>query len=139
MPNPPPETTAAAIREEEESALAQLLVELAFLVPKGTNFGMGSSFAAKFGRYVESVRATVRADLLDAQARQQAISDARVLALTKALEDLRDWFAYGQGERTGMQAVTTPRCSPSAWKEIKRRVDAILAASSDPPATGEQP
>lgn len=53
---------------------------------------------------------------------------ARIATLEGALKELRDWFAYGQQEHTGMSAVATPRCSPSAWKEIKRRVDAALAA-----------
>jgi hypothetical protein len=50
-------------------------------------------------------------------------------------ESLREYFAYGQGPRTGMQAVTSPRCTPSVWKELQRRIDAAVA--SHPPPTPE--
>ncbi len=47
-------------------------------------------------------------------------------------ESLREYFAYGQGPRTGMQAVTTPRCVPSVWKELQRRIDAAVAPHQPP-------
>ena len=60
----------------------------------------------------------------------------RIRFLEGALKDLRDYFNYGQREHTGMSAGATPRCSPSVWKEIKRRVDAALAAAPAPAAAG---
>lgn len=59
--------TSTALIEEENAALAQLLIELAFLVPKGTDLGPSSAIGAKLGRYVEAIRANSAAAALAEQ------------------------------------------------------------------------